>query len=416
MEKINQILTELHKRHLIKDVTNDEKLKKAIEQNRLFYIGFDPSFDSLHLGNYLMINTFNLLKKYGLKGVIVIGGATGMIGDPSGKSEERNLLNDEVVKTNAEAIKTQLNKLCDEPIIVNNFDFYKEMSFLSFLRDVGKLVNINYMLEKEIINTRLETGISYTEFSYNLIQGYDFLCLYNQFNVSIQIGGSDQWGNITTGIEMIRKKNGDANTATGLTLNLLTNKEGKKFGKSEKGAIYLDDKYTTAYEMYQFLFNQTDDEVEKLLYSLTNFSLEEIEQIISKHNENKKDRYAQKMLAMNIVSYIHGQEKYEQALRISKALFDSKLSELVDEEFLIAIKSLPTYHSSSTSIKFIDLLIEAKIVDSKRIARDLLKQNSFMLNEMVINDENHLVVKENAYMNKYFLIRKGKRNYFLVIF
>ncbi|WP_051675924.1 tyrosine--tRNA ligase [Ureaplasma canigenitalium] len=413
---MNQILTELHKRHLIKDVTNDEKLKKAIEQNRLFYIGFDPSFDSLHLGNYLMINTFNLLKKYGLKGVIVIGGATGMIGDPSGKSEERNLLNDEVVKTNAEAIKTQLNKLCDEPIIVNNFDFYKEMSFLSFLRDVGKLVNINYMLEKEIINTRLETGISYTEFSYNLIQGYDFLCLYNQFNVSIQIGGSDQWGNITTGIEMIRKKNGDANTATGLTLNLLTNKEGKKFGKSEKGAIYLDDKYTTAYEMYQFLFNQTDDEVEKLLYSLTNFSLEEIEQIISKHNENKKDRYAQKMLAMNIVSYIHGQEKYEQALRISKALFDSKLSELVDEEFLIAIKSLPTYHSSSTSIKFIDLLIEAKIVDSKRIARDLLKQNSFMLNEMVINDENHLVVKENAYMNKYFLIRKGKRNYFLVIF
>ncbi|RCJ03067.1 tyrosine--tRNA ligase [Ureaplasma urealyticum] len=411
---MHNLIKDLKARNLINNITNEEKLKKALAENKGIYVGFDPSADSLHLGNYIMTMLLKRFRLHNIKTFALVGGATGMIGDPSGKSAERNLLDKTILEHNITKIKYQLEKFTNSQVI-NNYDFYKNMTFLDFLRDVGKLINSNYLLEKEIISSRLDVGISYTEFSYNLLQGYDFLQLYKNDNIAIQAGGSDQWGNITTGIEIIRKSLGDDNIACGLTINLLTNSEGKKFGKSEKGAIYLDENKSSVYEMYQFLINQTDADVEKLLNFLTLIDVDEINKIMQAHKENPALRIAQKALAQAVVVDVHGQQKYEQALHISQVLFNGNINELNQEEFNIAIKSLPTTKLDKDEIKIIDLLNLANISSSNRVARDFLSTGSILVNDIKVNDENFLVKKQDAINQEFSIIKKGKRNYFLIV-
>ncbi|KEZ24032.1 tyrosine--tRNA ligase [Ureaplasma diversum] len=411
---MHKLIKELKERGLINNITNEQKLEQALANDKAIYIGFDPSAISLHLGNYVAINVLQYFKAYGIKTYVILGGATGMIGDPGGRSSERNLLDEATLLKNVEGISKQLTALTQSTII-NNYDFYKDMNFMHFLRVAGKLINVNYLLEKEVIASRLESGISFTEFSYNLIQGYDFLQLYNNYDVSIQVGGSDQWGNITTGIEMIRKSNGDDNTACGITINLLTNSEGKKFGKSEKGAVFLDEELTSVYEMYQFLLNQPDADVKKLLLFTTRLPLDEIEQIMLEHETNKGLRYAQKRLAETVVVNIHGQEKYNQAVLISQALFSGKLDELNHDDFILALKNLETTPIEGDSISLLELLIAANISTSNRISRELISNGSIMINNQKIVDNEFVVKKIDAYEQQYTLIKKGKRNYYLVL-
>ena len=408
-----KLLDDLKWRGILNSITNEEKLYLAIEQNKCAYIGFDPSASSLHLGNYVMLIMARRLQSYGIKTYAVVGGATGMIGDPSGKSNERNLLDAETVNKNKLAIKKQLEKYASKNIL-DNLDNFKDMSFLTFLRDVGKMVSINYLLEKEIIKTRLETtGLSYTEFSYNLIQSYDFLQFYKNYGIAIQVGGSDQWGNITAGIEMIRKSLGDDNLACGLTLNLLTNSDGKKFGKSEKGAIFLDPKLTSPYAMYQFLINQSDADVIKLLKFLTLLSYDEINEIEKIQMAEPFKRHAQHELAKWVMVDVHGEQVYNRVKEISSILFNGDIKSLSIDELKMAMDNVPSTTINHSEINIVDFLIENKIADSKRAARELITNNSIMINGIKINDLEFVVKKSDAYNQEFTITKKGKKNYFL---
>lgn len=407
------ILDDLKWRGILNSITNEEKLLKAIAQNKCAYVGFDPSAASLHLGNYVMLMMVRRLNNVGIKTYAMVGGATGMIGDPSGKSNERNLLTPEVVEANKQAIIKQLKQYATTDVL-DNYDNFKDMSFLTFLRDVGKMVSINYLLEKEVIKSRLETtGLSYTEFSYNLIQSYDFLTYYKNYNVAIQVGGSDQWGNITAGIEMIRKQLGDDNLACGITVNLLTNSEGKKFGKSEKGAIFLDPNLTSPYEMYQFLINQPDTEVIKLLKFLTMLSRKEIEEIQEQQIQAPAKRIAQHKLAELVVTDIHGPAAYNRVKEISGALFNGDLQAISTDELRVAMNNVPSAHLDVNDINLVDLLIELKVADSKRLARELITNNSIMVNGNRVNDLEFMVTKADAFNQEFTVIKKGKKNYFV---
>lgn len=408
-----KLLDDLKWRGILNSITNEDKLIEAINQNKAAYIGFDPSAKSLHLGNYVMLIMARRLQSYGIKTYAMIGGATGMIGDPSGKSAERNLLDEKTVNENKLAIKTQLEKYASKNIL-DNYDNFKDMNFLTFLRDVGKMVNINYLLEKDIIKSRLETtGLSYTEFSYNLIQSYDFLVFYKNYNVAIQVGGSDQWGNITAGIEMIRKSLGDENLACGLTLNLLTNSEGKKFGKSEKGAIFLDPSLTSPYAMYQFLINQSDADVIKLLKFLTLLSHDEINEIEKIQIAEPFKRHAQHELAKWVITDIHGEAIYNRVKEISNILFNGDIKTLTISELKSAMNNVPSTNLDQTEMNIVDFIIANKIVDSKRAARELISNNSIMINGDKINDLEFIVKKADAFNQEFTIIKKGKKNYFV---
>lgn len=408
-----KLIDDLKWRGILNAITNEEKLEEAIKLKKCAYVGFDPSAPSLHLGNYVMLIMVRRLELYGIKTYAIIGGATGMIGDPSGKSSERNLLDFETVNRNKLAIKEQLKKYASQNIL-DNYDNFKDMNYLTFLRDVGKMVNINYLLEKEIIKTRLETtGMSYTEFSYNLIQSYDFLQFYKNYDVAIQVGGSDQWGNITAGIEMIRKSLGDNNLACGLTLNLLTNSEGKKFGKSEKGAIFLDPNLTSPYTMYQFLINQTDADVIKLLKFLTLLSHEEIVEIENIHSKEPFKRYAQHELAKWVMIDVHGKEIYERVKEISEILFNGDIKKLTISELKLAMNNVPSVDIKDNELNIVDFIIANNIVDSKRAARELILNNSIMINGEKINNLEFIVKKSDAFNREFTIIKKGKKNYFV---
>lgn len=405
---------DLQWRGLINSVTNEEKLVQFIKNKKAAYVGFDPSAASLHLGNYVMIMMARRLNMAGVKTYALVGGATGMIGDPSGKSSERNLLDEKTVLENKKAIVIQLKKYATENII-DNYEHFKNMNFLTFLRDIGKFVNINYLLEKEIIKTRLETtGLSYTEFSYNLIQSYDFLQLYQNLDVHMQIGGSDQWGNITAGIELIRKIVGDNNGAVGLTVNLLTNSEGKKFGKSEKGAIYLDKTMTSPYEMYQYLLNQSDSDVIKLLKVFTLLSKQEIESIESQHFANPTARIAQNALANYVVKDIHNEEELNNAIEISKKLFGGDISNLKASDLKLALNNVQSCDVEKSQYNVVDFLVAGKVVASKTQAREVISSGGILINGKKVIDLQEIVKKEEAFDNEFTVIRKGKKNYFLV--
>lgn len=409
MNNKTTIIDELKSRDIFNNITNEEKFTK-LPKGAGIYIGFDPTAQSLHLGNYIQIATLRRFKEFGFTPIAILGGATGMIGDPSGKSEERNLLDVETLIKNKNAIRKQLESYGIE--VVDNLDFYKDMNVLDFLRNVGKLLNVNYMINKDVVKSRLETGISFTEFTYQLIQGYDFKKLYDTKNVFIQVGGSDQWGNITSGIEMIRKTSGDENLAIGITTNLLTTSNGKKFGKSEGNAIWIDKKMTSPFSMYQYLLNTPDDDVKKFMNWVTLLPTEEIDKITSKHMEAPEKRYGQKELAYHIVKEVHSEEDANSAKQLSDVLFgNGEIKDLTEEQMLQLEGSIPTFEVGES--KLIEVLNQVKAVSSNREAREFISNNAISLNGEVLNDENQ-IIKGHFKGYKTSLLRRGKKNFYLI--
>ena len=392
-------------RGLIKDVSTP-KLQEILDNQKItFYWGTDPSADSLHLGHYSSLVTAKRLSNYGHRPILLIGGSTGLIGDPR-PTAEREIISKEAVLKNAEGIKSQVDKIFDgKAKIVNNYDWTKNVTLLDFLRDIGKYINVNYMLDKDIIKRRLETGITYAEFSYTLLQGFDFLKLFEQENCILQAEGSDQWGNITTGIELIKKITGKE--AYGFTMPLILDKNGKKFGKSEGNALWLDIHKTSAYELYQYLVNTDDELVIDYLKVFTFLTKEEIESIAKEQEEHPETRIAQKELAKQIITDIHGESEYLHAKEVSECLFTGKVANLTDKEIATVFKGVPTF--AYQNIPLIELLVENKITSSKREAREFLNANAITVNGEVIQDENYILEDK-----KYNIIRRGKKKYFLI--
>ena len=414
---MNNIIEELKYRGLIKDFSNEEEVKKLLDTPQTIYCGFDPSASSMHLGNFVMISMLMRLQRAGHRIIAVVGGATGMIGDPSGKSKERNFLDREALKKNTEAIKNQLERFIDlkdpsKGIIVNNYDWLSSLSGLEYLRDYGKFFPVNYMLSKDIVASRLQAGISYAEFSYTILQSIDFLTLYQKEGCKIQIGGGDQWGNLTSGLELIRKTLGNDTEAGCFTVPLLLDSNGKKFGKSEGGALYLDSKLVSPYKMYQFLINSTDDDAVRYLKIFSFKSIDEIDAIIKEHYANLGQRIAQKALAFEVISIIHGEEKANEAKNMSEALFSGNVTSLSEENILELFSDLKV--EANEGILLEDLLIDIKAAVSKREAREFIKGNSVSFNGTKVNDLAKVVTKEDTLFNKYIVVKRGKKNYYLV--
>ncbi len=402
---------ELVWRGLIKDQAGDNLKEKLNKGGVTFYWGTDPTADSLHLGHYSSLVTAKRLYKYGHHPILLVGGATGLIGDPR-PTKEREIIAKDTLEKNLAGIKKQVDKIFDgKAKIVNNYDWMKDYGFLEFLRDIGKYINVNYMLNKDIINRRLESGITYAEFSYTLMQGYDFLHLYETENCEMQVEGSDQWGNITTGLDLINKKLGK--DAYAFTMPLVTDSYGHKFGKSEGNALWLDINKTSAYELYQFLINVEDSMVISYLKIFTFLSKEEIERLEISNNENPHLREAHKALAREIIKDLHGIEEYEKAERISQVLFSGNLRELSDKELHDAFDKLPKYAITS-DMNLVDLLVSASICSSKREAREFINNNSISVNGEKINDLSFEIKKENAITDNLTVIRKGKKKYFII--
>lgn len=403
---------ELKWRGLIKDVAGEGIEDKINNESITFYWGTDPTADSLHLGHYSSLVTAKRLMKMGHKPILLCGGATGRIGDPR-PTAEREIISIDTLNHNIECIRKQIDKIFDgKAQLVNNYDWFKGYEYLDFLRDVGKYINVNYMLSKDIISRRLETGITYAEFSYMLIQGYDFLNMYEKMGCIMQVEGSDQWGNITTGIDLIRKIKGKE--AYAFTMPLILDSTGKKFGKSEGNALWLDEEKTSSYEMYQYLINTDDSMVYHYLKVFTFLTPEEIDSIMEKHKKEPHLRIAQKALAKAIITDLHSEESYNRAVAISEALFNGQIKDLTAKEIEIAFKDVPNY-TITKEMNIVDLLVEAKICSSKREAREFLNNKSISVNGEKI-DLDFVVSKENAIQKKYIVIRRGKKKYYLIQF
>lgn len=414
---MQNIVDELKYRGLIKDFSNEEEVHKLLDKPQTIYCGFDPSASSMHLGNFVMISILMRLQKAGHRIIAVVGGATGMIGDPSGKSKERNFLTVDAVKENTLSIKKQLERFIDltdpkKGIILNNYDWLSKLNLLDYLRDYGKYFPVNYMLNKDIVASRLESGISYAEFSYTILQSIDFLHLYKSEGCALQVGGGDQWGNLTSGLELIRKTEGNDTNVGCFTVPLLLDSNGKKFGKSEGGALYLDAKLVSPYKLYQFLINSGDDDAARYLKIFSFKSIEEIESIIKDHYEHLGQRIAQKVLAYDVVSTIHGIEKADEAIKMTEALFSGDVKSLSEENILELFADLKVEVNEKTSLE--DMLIQIKAASSKREAREFIKGNSVSLNGEKITD-NKIINKDDALFNKYIIVKRGKKNYYLVI-
>ena len=404
---------ELKWRGLIKDEAGEDLEKVINECNATFYWGTDPTADSLHIGHYSSLVTAKRLAKAGFKPVLLVGGATGMIGDPR-PTAEREIISKEVVLSNVESIKKQVNEILDGKVtVVNNYDWTKDISILDFLRDTGKYINVNYMLAKDIINRRLETGITFAEFTYTLLQGYDFMHLYETKGVTMQVAGSDQWGNITTGIELINKKLGKS--AYAFTMPLILDSNGKKFGKSEGNALWLDKNKTSSYQIYQYFINSSDEKVMEYLKVFTFLSKEEIEDVMKKHNEAPHLRYAQKTLASEVIKDLHGIDEMNKAIKITDALFSGKINELSEDELKDAMSGVDTYEINEEK-NIVDTLVETGILSSKREAREFVNNGSISVNGEKVTDTEFLVNKDASLYNKYIVVRRGKKKYYLVIF
>ena len=393
-------------RGLNKDVAGDN-LKEILNGKPItFYWGTDPTADSLHIGHYSSLVTAKRLMKAGHHPILLCGGATGRIGDPR-PTAEREILDYSIIENNIKGIKNQINKLFDgKAEIVDNYEWTKDYTFLEFLRDIGKYINVNYMINKDIISRRLETGITYAEFSYMLLQGYDFLHLYETKNCIMQVEGSDQWGNITTGIELIKKKLGKE--AYAFTMPLILDANGNKFGKSEGNAIWLDKSKTSPYEIYQYLINADDSKVLEYLKVFTFLSKEEIEYIMKKQEEKPESRIAQRTLAYEVVKDIHGEDDANTAKKISETLFNGKIKDLTEEEIKLAFKGIESINANTDTI--LNILVNCKITSSKREARELLNSNAISLDGETINDENYLVDNKK----EIHIIRRGKKKYYLI--
>ena len=405
---------DLQWRGLIKDVAGEDIKDKLNNEKISFYWGTDPTADSLHLGHYSSLITAKRLAKAGHHPILLVGGATGLIGDPR-PTAERELIAKETVEKNIEGIKAQVLRIFDgNAEIVNNYDWMKDFSFLDFLRDIGKYINVSYMLGKDIISRRLESGITFAEFSYTLIQGYDFLHLFRSKNCVLQAEGADQWGNITTGLELIRKIEGKE--AYGFTMPLVLDKYGNKFGKSAGNALWLDINKTSSYELYQYLINVDDSMVVSYLKIFTFLSREEIEELEAKNAANPELREAHKALAREIISDLHGETEYEKAVNISNALFSGNVKALSLADIKVGFKDVPTVELSDENTTLIDLLVNNKICSSRREAREFLNAGSITLNGDKVTDENLAITRDLAIEGEVIVLRRGKKKNYIVKF
>lgn len=396
------------------------------------YVGFDPTADSLHIGHLVGVMMLKHFQRSGHQPIVLIGGATGMIGDPSGKSSERNLLTEDILRHNQECLKKQFAKFLDfksdipnKALLVNNYDWMKEYSFLDFIRDIGKHLTVNYMMAKDSVKKRLSAeskqGMSFTEFSYQLVQGYDFLNLYREYDCKLQMGGSDQWGNIVTGTELIRRKEGGE--AFAMTCPLITKSDGTKFGKTESGNVWLDPEKTSPYKFYQFWFNVSDEDAGKYMKIFTILGEEEIDSLIKDHNEAPHTRLLQKRLAMEMTVMVHSQQDYEASLEASAILFGKgtteTLKKLDEDTFLSVFEGVPTFNVERDVIKpgiiITDLCSEkAALFSSKGEIRRLISGGGISLNKEKITDPDKIVDSSNLLNDKYLLVQKGKKNYFII--
>lgn len=406
-----KLFDELKWRGLVKDIAGSDIEDKLNNEKITFYWGTDPTADSLHLGHYSSLLTAKRLANAGHHPILLVGGATGLIGDPR-PTAEREIMAKDTLNKNLEGIKKQVDRIFDgRATIVNNYDWMKDYNYLDFLRDVGKYINVNYMLAKDIINRRLETGITYAEFSYTLMQGYDFLHLYEKYNCVMQAEGSDQWGNITTGIDLIRKKTGKE--AYGFTMPLVLDAQGNKFGKSEGNALWLDINKTSSYELYQYLINTDDSMCESYLKIFTFLSPEEIMEVVKKHNEEPHLRLAQKTLAKEIITDLHGKEEYDKAVKISEALFSGNVKDIDTNLIEKVFKDVPNSDMKSDK-NIVDLLVDTNICSSKREAREFITTGAISINGDRITDLDAIITKDNSIDNKYIIVRRGKKKYYLV--
>ncbi|MDR3060643.1 MAG: tyrosine--tRNA ligase [Dysgonamonadaceae bacterium] len=421
---------ELRWRGMIHDMMpgTEEQLQKEMTSA---YVGIDPTADSLHIGHLVSVMMLKHLQRAGHRPIALIGGATGMIGDPSMKSQERNLLDEETLRKNQNGIKVQLSKFLDfesnhpnKAVLVNNYDWMKDYSFLNFIRDIGKHVTVNYMMSKDSVKKRLSSesnvGMSFTEFSYQLLQGYDFLFLYNEYGCKLQMGGSDQWGNITTGTELIRRKTGGE--AFALTCPLITKADGGKFGKTESGNVWLDRRYTSPYKFYQFWLNVSDNDAEKYIKIFTALNKEEIDTLVAEQNTAPHLRPLQKRLAEEVTVMVHSREDYDAAVEASNILFGNSTSEALkklDEETLLAVfDGVPQFEifQSDLGNKAVDLFTEkAAVFPSKGEMRKLVQSGGVSINKDKLADFDVIIDSSCLIGGKYILVQKGKKNYFLLI-
>ena len=407
------LFEELKWRGLIKDTAGEDLEDKLNQGGLTFYIGADPTADSLHIGQLPTFLVAERLRRHGHKPIILVGGATGRVGDPRG-TKEREKSDVKVVEHNFEKIKLQMKRLFGEDtLVVNNYDWFKEYNFIDFLRDVGKYVNVSYMINKDLVKRQMESGISYAEFSYMLIQGYDFKYIHDHYGATLQFGGSDQWGNLTTGIELIRKLNDESVYAFSCPLTL--DSTGKKIGKSEGNALWLDKEKTSSYELYQYLINFEDEMMETYLKVYTFLSKEEIEEILKEHSLHPEQRLAQKKLAREVITFLHGEETYNEAVEISEALFKGNINKLNGKEIEMAFKGL-TPQEITNDINIVDLLVEKEICKSKREAREFITNGSITINGEKITDIETNITKSVAIEQKYVVIRRGKKKYYIIVF
>ena len=414
---MSNLLEELKYRDLVYQQTDEEGIKKLLEtESASIYCGTDPTGDSLHVGHLLPFLTLKRFAKYGHKPVVLVGGGTGIIGDPSGRSEERQLQSLETIAENAKKLENQLRNIFrgDENIeFVNNGDWLGKMSMIEFLRDYGKLINVNYMLAKDSVSSRLENGLSFTEFSYTLLQGIDYAYLNEHHGVKMQLGGSDQWGNITTGLEIMRKLRGDVE-AYGFTIPLMLKSDGTKFGKSTGGAVWLDPEKTTPYEFYQFWFNTADNDTISAIKKFTFLEKEEIEKLEESLAKEPHLRLAQKALAEELVKIVHGEAALESALNITKALFSGNIKELTLDELKVAVKGMPKAQLPKEDINIVDFLVESGVVTSKRQAREDVNNGAISINGDKVTDLAFTVDSSSHLEDSFTVVRRGKKNYKLV--
>lgn len=404
---------ELQWRGLVKDISSPELENKLNQGGLKFYIGADPTAESLHIGQFPTFLMVERLKRAGHHPYILVGGATGRVGDPRGTGE-REKAEISVIEHNYGKMKAQIKKLFGEEVqLVNNYDWFKDINYIDFLRDVGKYINVSYMINKDLVKRQMDIGISYAEFSYMLIQGYDFKKLHDNYGITLQFGGSDQWGNLTTGIELIRKLNSEEVFA--FSMPLITDSTGKKLGKSYGNALWLDPEKTSSYEMYQYLLNLEDIMMEEYLKKFTFLTKEEIADIMKQQSEQPEKRVAQKALAKEVLDFIHGEGAYENAVKISEALFSGNIKDLTVSQIEDAFKGIEPFTITEEE-NLVDFLVHFQICSSKREAREFIGNNSITLNGEKITDCAFLVTKDVAIEQKYVVVRRGKKKYFIGTF
>ena len=405
------LFEELQWRGLVQDISSLDLIDKLNKGGLTFYIGTDPTADSMHIGHYSSFLISKRLAKYGHKPLLLVGGATGLIGDPK-PTAERPMISKEEVDHNIKGLTEQAERIFGFEV-VNNWDWTKDINVIDFLRDYGKYFNVNYMLAKDKVQSRMETGITYAEFSYMILQALDFMYLYETRNCQLQVAGSDQWGNITSGIELIRKKLDKE--AYGMVMPLVTDSTGKKFGKTEGNALWLDRNKTSSYELYQYLINLEDCMIIDYLKKLTFLSKEEIEKIEKSHNENPHLREAHKALAREVITDLHGKEAFDEAVKISESLFSGDIKSFTENEIKDAFKGLEPF-TINEDTNIVDLLVNGGVCSSKREAREFVGNGSISLNGEKVTDLEFVVTKENCLVDKYIILRRGKKKYYIGVY